>query len=87
MPSVETVEAAKEVRQQLTELGDKAGFHIRKWISQKPEVIMDIPEADRATKVDLERKEFPVTYTLGVAWIVKKTSSHFPLFHCQKNWY
>ena len=72
MPSVETVEAAKEVRQQLTELGDKAGFHICKWISQKPEVIMDIPEADRATKVDFERREFPVTKTLGVVWIVQE---------------
>ena len=66
MPSVETVEAVKEMRQQLTELGDKAGFHIREWISQEPGVIMDIPEADRATKVDLERSEFPVTKTLGV---------------------
>ena len=35
-PSVETVEAAKEVRKQLTELGDKAGSQICKWISQKP---------------------------------------------------
>ena len=77
MPSVETVEVAKEVRQQLTELGDKAGFHIRKWISQKPEVIMDIPEADRATKVDLERREFPVTKTLGVVWIVKEDKFSF----------
>ena len=32
MPSVETVETAKEMRQQLTKLGDKAGFHIRKWV-------------------------------------------------------
>ena len=55
---METVEAAKEMRQQLTEFGDKAGFHIRKWISQEPEVIMDIPEAYRATQVDLERSEF-----------------------------
>ena len=28
--SVETIDAAKEMRQQLTELGDKAGFHTRK---------------------------------------------------------
>lgn len=77
MPSVETVETAKEMRQQLTELGDKAGFHIRKWISQKPEVIMDIPEADRATKVDLEKKEFPVTKTLGVVWIVQEDKFSF----------
>ena len=79
MPSVETVEAAKEVRQQLTELGDKAGFHICKWISQKPEVIMDIPEADRATKVDLEQREFPITKTLGVVWIVQEDKFSFSL--------
>ena len=77
MPSVETLETAKEMRQQLTKLGDKAGFHIRKWISQKPEVITDIPEADRATKVDLEKKEFPVTKTLGVVWIVQEDKFSF----------
>ena len=77
MPSVETVETAKEMRQQLTELGDKAGFHIRKWISQNPEVITDIPEADRATKVDLEKKEFPVTKTVGVVWIVQQDKFSF----------
>ena len=60
------------MRQQLTELGDKAGFHIRKWISQESGVIMAIPEADRATKVDLERSEFPVTKTWGVVWIVQE---------------
>ena len=38
---------------------------------------MDIPEADRATKVDLERKEFPVTKTLGVAWIVQEDKFSF----------
>ena len=57
MPSVATVAKAKEMQQQLTKLGDKAGFHIRKWISQNPEVIMDIPQADRPIKVDLEKKE------------------------------
>ena len=53
MPSVESVEMAKEVRNQLTELKNKAGFHICKWVSQKPEVIEDIPATDRAAEVDL----------------------------------
>lgn len=53
MPSVESVEMAKEVRNQLTELENKAGFHICKWVSQKPEVIEDIPATDRAAEVDL----------------------------------
>ena len=77
METVEIANEAKEVRQQLTELGDKAGFHIRKWISQKSAVIMDIPKADRATKVDFERREFPVTKTLGVAWIAQEDKFSF----------
>ena len=44
--SVESVGMAKEVQKQLTEIGNKAGFHIRKLISQKPEVIEDIPVTD-----------------------------------------
>ena len=38
------VEIAKEVGKQLTELGSKDVFHIRKWISQKTEVIEDTPQ-------------------------------------------
>lgn len=53
MPSVESVEMAKEVRKQLTELENKAGFRICKWVSQKPEVIEDTPATDRAAEVDL----------------------------------
>ena len=79
MPSVETVEAAKEMQQQLTELEDKVGFHIRKWISQEPGVIMDtvLPEVDRATKLDLERSKFPVTKTLGLVWIAQEDKFSF----------
>ena len=41
--SAEMVETTKDMRQQLTELREKAGFHIRKWISEKPKVTMDKP--------------------------------------------
>ena len=68
MSSVPTVEQATEMRRQLTELGDKASFHIRKWISNQPEVIADTPEEDRASETDLERNGFPTTKTLGVLW-------------------
>ena len=44
MPSLKTVEEAEEAQRQLSELEDKAGFHIQKWISQRPELIADIPE-------------------------------------------
>ena len=68
MPSVPTVDKAKETRRQLTELGDQAGFHIRKWVSNDVDVIADIKEEDRASEIDLEKRELPTTKTLGVLW-------------------
>jgi len=68
MPSAPTVEEAKETRKQLSELGDKAGFHIRKWVSNDVDVIADIKEEDRASEIDLEKRELLTTKTLGVLW-------------------
>ena len=77
MPSVPTVEIAKETRKQLTELGSLAGFHIRKWISNRAEVLEDIPEADRASEIDLERNKFPTTKMLGVLWTAERDTFSF----------
>ena len=49
----------------------------RKWISQRPEVIADIPETDRATEIDLEKNDFLVTKTFGVLWVVQDDKSSF----------
>ena len=68
MPSVKSVEETKTVRKQMTELGDKAGFHVRKWSSHRPEIIEDIPDQGRASEIDLSKVEFPVRKTLGVLW-------------------
>ena len=67
-PSAPTVDEAKETRRQLTELGDQAGFHIRKWVSNDVDVIADIKEEDRASEIDLKKRELPTTKTLGVLW-------------------
>lgn len=45
-----------------------AGFHVRKWISHRPEVIADIPDQDQAAEIDLSKTELPVTKTLAVLW-------------------
>lgn len=68
MLSTPTVEDAKETRKQLTKLSDKAGFHIRKWVSNDVSVIADVKEEDRASEIDLEKRELPTTKTLGVLW-------------------
>lgn len=54
MPSVESSSKAIKMRQELTTLGDKAKFHIRKWNSNRREVLEDIPEEDRALEINLE---------------------------------
>ena len=78
MPSVENISTAKDMRQQLTELGDRANFHVRKWISNRREILEDIPDSDRASEINLEKNELPVTKTLGVSWTA--TDDQF-LFH------
>jgi len=77
MPSLPTVEIAEATRRQLAELGSLAGFHIRKWISNPVEVLEDIPEADRASGIDLERNKFPTTKTLGVLWTAERDTFSF----------
>ena len=68
MPSAPTVDDEEETRKQPTELGDLAGFHIRKWISNEPDVTADVAEGHRASDIDLERRELPTTTTLDVLW-------------------
>ena len=74
MPSLPTTEEAKQTRQQLSKLGEKAGkgFHIRKWLSNRVEVLEDVPAVDQASEVDLNKCIFPVTKTLGVLWTAKE---------------
>ena len=60
-------------------MGDKAGFLVRKWVSNCPEVLEDVPEKDRAFEVDLEKNQFPVTRTLGVAWSAQ--NDQFLFYH------
>ena len=68
MPSVDSADTAKETRRQLSEMGDKAGFHICKWVSNRTEVLEDIPDNDRSSKVSLETNMLPITKTLGMRW-------------------
>ena len=66
--SFDSVETAKETRRQLSEMGEKAGFHICKWLSNHTEVLEDIPEHDRSSDVILETNVLPTTKTLRMRW-------------------
>jgi len=58
MPSAPTVGEAKETRKQLTELGYKAGFHIRKWLSNDVDVIADIWEKTELRRLIWRRESY-----------------------------
>lgn len=47
---------APTVELKLSKLGDKAGFHIWKWLSNDVDVIADIKEEDKASEIDLEKR-------------------------------
>ena len=79
MPSVKSTDKAIETRYQLTEMGDKAGFHVRKWVLNCPGVLEDVPGEDRASEVDLEKNQFPVIKTLGVSWSAE--NDHFLFYY------
>jgi hypothetical protein len=67
--SLDSIEEIKELRRQLRELLKTGGFDIRKWCSNSIEVLLDIPEEDRAPGIiDLEESELPSVKTLGVRW-------------------
>ena len=76
MPSVPTIDIAKETRKQLTELGSLAGFHIRKWMSNQGEVLKDIQQKI-VHQIDVEENKLSTTKTLGVLWTADKDTFSF----------
>ncbi|CAB3992598.1 Hypothetical predicted protein [Paramuricea clavata] len=58
MPSVESSSQAIETRQQ----------SIDNWISNRREVLEDIPEEDRASQINLDLHELSSVKTLGISW-------------------
>ncbi|KAL9966671.1 hypothetical protein ACROYT_G024783 [Oculina patagonica] len=68
LDSCETVEGAQHLRRQLSDLLAMAGFRLRKWSSNEPVVIEDIPKEDRLPTLAINKDDLPKTKTLGVMW-------------------
>ncbi|XP_077995002.1 uncharacterized protein LOC144448600 [Glandiceps talaboti] len=68
MDSQDNDDEAIQVREQLTSLLSKAGFHIRRWCRNSALVLEGVPEEERATGVKVEESELPSIKTLGVRW-------------------
>ncbi|XP_078355671.1 uncharacterized protein LOC144640376 [Oculina patagonica] len=68
LDSCETVEGAQHLQRQLSDLLAMAGFRLRKWSSNEPVVIEDIPKEDRLPTLAINKDDLPKTKTLGVMW-------------------
>ena len=55
LDSCETVRKACSLRHDLSDVLSDAGFKLRKWLSNEPSVIAEVPIEDRAQGVDLDR--------------------------------
>ena len=66
MKSISNVQKAVGLQRDLTELLGLAGMRIRKWCSNEPDVLRDIPMEDRAGNIHLEDGNMLTIKILGV---------------------
>ena len=79
MTSLETDDEAIKARDQLIELLSKAGFKIRRWCSNRCNVLEDIPLEDCMANVNIEESELPSMKALGVQWNAETDMFNFKL--------
>ncbi|XP_067667337.1 uncharacterized protein [Haliotis asinina] len=77
MDSVPEVDDAIELYKQLTALWGRAGMRSRKWLSNSPEVLKNIPIEDRVSEVNLAKDELPSAKTLGLVWVAQNDEFSF----------
>ncbi|CAM1295397.1 Uncharacterised protein r2_g452 [Pycnogonum litorale] len=82
--SVDRVEEAIDLRQQLVTLLSTAGFCVRKWCSNELRVLEGVPPQDREAGVRLEEAELPSIKTLGVQWDASGDYFGFNSFNCEE---
>ena len=71
--SVSNIQDAQEHYRQIVSVMSKSGFALKKWASNKPEVLERIPEEDCAVSdiVSLD-SEHETSSILGLEWIISK---------------
>ena len=61
------------VSSKLPELLDRGGFHLHKWVSNSPRVVMSIPEEERSVSIrELNFDQPTIERALGVRWDITK---------------
>ena len=82
LKSLRSEEEAVAMVQSLTEICQRGGFTLTKWISNSRIVLQTIEEEHRATdwkELDLDRDELPVERALGLQWCVESDTFKFKM--------
>ncbi|XP_038064667.1 uncharacterized protein LOC119745243 [Patiria miniata] len=72
--STPTVSKAGQLVKGLTETCSKGGFHLTKWVSNKKEVLENIPKDERGRNwkdLNIDGEKLPVERTLGMMWSIE----------------
>ncbi|XP_067040969.1 uncharacterized protein [Acropora muricata] len=77
MDSVADDQQGIELHKQLSQLWKRAGMQARKWLSNSPVVLSEIPPEDRASEIDLKEGSLPSIKTLGILWQAAKDAFTF----------
>ncbi|XP_062537982.1 uncharacterized protein LOC134206294 [Armigeres subalbatus] len=71
------VESAKTLRLQITAMLGSAGFLLKKWASNAPEVLRDVPPEDLAIQPLHDLQDEQIISTLGLLWDPKADNLRF----------
>ncbi len=80
LDSRETVKETRELQKQLSSVSKNGGFNLRKWSSNQPSVLDDVPAAERLSNIEIQDPNNLSHKTLGVLW---KTSDDVFTFHVE----
>ena len=80
LKSVASVEEGVNIAHELSDLLQKKGFKLTKWISSNKDVLKSIPSGERASAViDLDLEKLPTEKSLGVTWEVEADQLQFAM--------
>ena len=79
-PSLSDEPSAVSLAADLSDVLERGGFHLRKFMSNSKNVLASIPAKRRASpELNLELDELPVERTLGVCWFVESDELGFEI--------
>lgn len=75
----DNIDEALQIQHETTMLLKTAGFHLRKWSSNSKELLSEVPESDRESKLVMEFDTKFSVKTLGVEWSPSTDEFHYQL--------